>query len=137
MRLCIDIDGTLCHLRAPGEGYADVAPLPGAAERLRQWRREGHTVILATARHMKTCQGNPGMALARQGATLFDWLARHGFEYDEIWFGKPHADVYIDDNALRFEGDWRALQLPAMSREAALAASRDATPQEAHTGDVA
>ena len=25
-------------------------------------------------------------------------------EFDEIHFGKPHADVYIDDNALRFEG---------------------------------
>ncbi len=31
------------------------------------------------------------------------WLARHAIEYDEIHFGKPHADVYLDDNAVRFE----------------------------------
>jgi hypothetical protein len=43
------------------------------------------------------------MVVARQGMVTLEWLARHGIEFDEIHFGKPHADVYIDDNALRFE----------------------------------
>ena len=43
-------------------------------------------------------------SVARLGATTLDWLARYGVEFDELHFGKPHADVYIDDNALRFEG---------------------------------
>ena len=30
-------------------------------------------------------------------------------EFDEIHFGKPHADVYIDDNALRFES-WESIR---------------------------
>jgi hypothetical protein len=53
---------------------------------------------------MKTCEGNVGLVIARQGKVLLDWLDKHGIPYDEIHFGKPHADVYIDDNALRFEG---------------------------------
>ena len=44
-----------------------------------------------------------GMVVARQGAVTLDWLKRHNIEYDEIHFGKPHAQVYIDDNAVRFE----------------------------------
>jgi hypothetical protein len=44
----------------------------------------------------------------RQWRTLFDWLERHGVPYDEIWFGKPQADVYVDDNAVRFES-WAAI----------------------------
>jgi capsule biosynthesis phosphatase len=108
MRICIDIDGVVCALKRPGQEYRDLEPLPGAADKIRALRRAGHTVILQTARHMKTCDGNVGLVLARQGKTTLDWLERHGIEFDEIHFGKPHADVYIDDNALRFES-WASI----------------------------
>lgn len=103
MRICIDLDGVICQLRQPGQSYAELEPVPGAVEKLRALRKAGHYLIIATARHMKTCSGNVGQVLARQGAVTLAWLARHGIEYDEIHFGKPHADVYIDDNAVRFE----------------------------------
>ena len=103
MRICIDLDGVICRLREPGQQYADLQPVPGAIEKLRQLKAAGHYIIICTARHMKTCQGNVGMVVARQGAVTLDWLKRHNIEYDEIHFGKPHAQVYIDDNAVRFE----------------------------------
>jgi len=103
MRICIDIDGVLCSLRREGETYRDVVPIPGAVEKLRALRAAGHVVILFTARHMKTCGGNAGMVVARIGAITLEWLARHEVEYDEIYFGKPWADIYIDDNAMRFQ----------------------------------
>ena len=109
MRICIDIDGTICEVRRPDQSYADVRPLPGAAEKIRDLRKQGHYVIFATARHMQTCGANVGLVLKRQGKTLFDWLERHGFEYDEIWFGKPNADLYLDDRAHKFEGDWATI----------------------------
>lgn len=102
MRICIDLDGVISQLKQAGETYADVVPVPGAVEKLRALRAAGHTVIIHTARHMKTCQGNVGQVVARVGTLTLEWLARHGVEYDEIYFGKPWADVYIDDNALRF-----------------------------------
>lgn len=103
MRLCIDLDGVVAELRRPGETYAELAPVPGAVEKLAALRRAGHYVILLTARHMKTCEGNVGMVVARQGLVTLAWLEEHGIEYDELHFGKPHADVYLDDNAMRFE----------------------------------
>lgn len=104
MRICVDLDGVVCQLRRPGQAYADLAPVPGAVDKLRALRAAGHYVILHTGRHMKSCDGNVGKVLARQGAVTFDWLRRHGVEYDEIYFGKPWADVYLDDNAVRFAG---------------------------------
>ncbi|HTU24671.1 MAG TPA: hypothetical protein VMF30_04705 [Pirellulales bacterium] len=104
MRICIDLDGVICQLRRPGQEYAELEPVPGAIEKLRALRGAGHYIIIATARHMKTCDGNVGKVVARLGAVTLDWLAQHGVEFDEIHFGKPHAEVYIDDNALRFEG---------------------------------
>jgi capsule biosynthesis phosphatase len=123
MRICIDLDGVICQLREPQQSYGEVAPIPGAVERLRALRAAGHYIIIHSARHMKTCNGNVGQVVARQGATTLEWLARHGVEYDEIHFGKPHADVYIDDNALRFES-WAAISddgssLPASSESRA------------------
>lgn len=130
MKICIDLDGTICALRRPGEGYADVLPLPGAVEKLRALKAAGHYLIVMTARHMATCQSNVGLVVARQGKTLFDWLERHAVPFDEVWFGKPHADIYIDDNALRFES-WGAIaadgsNLP-VSKEKQLAIQTDAS----------
>jgi capsule biosynthesis phosphatase len=103
MRICFDLDGVLCELRKPGQSYAELKPIPGAVEKLRRLRSAGHQIVIATARHMKTCGQNQGLVVARQGLVTLQWLAEHGFEYDEIWFGKPHCDLYVDDNALRFE----------------------------------
>ena len=102
MRIAIDIDGTICELRRPGHGYAEVECLPGAAEKLAGLKAAGHYIILLTARHMASCGANVGLVVARQGKTLLDWLERHDIPYDEIWFGKPQADIYIDDNGYRF-----------------------------------
>jgi capsule biosynthesis phosphatase len=132
MRICIDLDGVVCQLRQPGQQYSDLLPVPGAVEKLRALRAAGHYVIICTARHMKTCGGNVGQVVAREGAVALQWLARYGIEYDEIHFGKPHADVYLDDNAVRFE-NWEAIDadgksLP-VSAEKRLAEQHDGAPR--------
>ena len=104
MKICIDVDGVLCELRRPEQTYAELQPVPGAVEKMNSLKQAGHYLILCTARHMATCNANVGMVVARQGKTLLDWLAKHNIPYDEIWFGKPHADVYLDDNGVRFTG---------------------------------
>jgi capsule biosynthesis phosphatase len=127
MKICIDVDGVICELRQPEENYSAVQPRPGAIEKLKALKSAGHYLILCTARHMGTCNSNIGLVVARQGKTLLDWLARHEIPYDEIWFGKPHADVYIDDNAYRFTA-WQEISddgsnLP-LSREKAAQQNR-------------
>ncbi|REK10857.1 MAG: capsular biosynthesis protein [Planctomycetota bacterium] len=132
MRICFDLDGVICRLREPGQSYAELEPVSGAVEKLRQLKAAGHYIIISTARHMKTCQGNVGMVVARQGAVTLDWLARHEIPYDEIHFGKPHAQIYIDDNAWRFQswdliaGDGSTLPDSAEHRKAAGQSAPDA-----------
>lgn len=33
------------------------------------------------------------------GSVTRTWLATHGVPYDELRFGKPYGDLYIDDKA--------------------------------------
>ncbi len=106
-RICIDLDGVICEIKQPHQTYADVAVLPNAAEKIRSLRENGHYVIIHTARHMKTCNGNVSQVIKKIGKITLDWLDRHHIEYDEIMFGKPYAHIYIDDNAFLFK-DWDA-----------------------------
>lgn len=105
MTFTFDVDGTLCENKTDGMTYADVKPLSGAVETLQWLHNEGHTIILHTARHMKTCGGNQGKVLAKQGKVLLDWLERWQIPYDEIWWNKPYADLTIDD-ATHKHTDW-------------------------------
>lgn len=100
--ICIDLDGVIACFKEGNQTYEDVQPIPGAVEKLRGLKAHGHRIILYTARHMKTCEGNVGLIVARIGQITLEWLRRHEIPYDEIHFGKPWADVYIDDNAMRF-----------------------------------
>ena len=102
MRLCIDLDGVICNLKLQGETYDQLLPVPGAPEALKALKESGHYIIINTARHMKTCQGNLGSVQARISLITLKWLEKYEIPYDEIYFGKPHADIYIDDNAYRF-----------------------------------
>src|SRR5436305_8542616 len=100
--ICIDLDGVISELRLPGQDYAELLPVPGAVEKIRTLKEVGHRIVIFTARHMKTTGGNVGAAVARKGLVTLEWLERHSILYDEIHFGKPHAHLYLDDNALRF-----------------------------------
>jgi capsule biosynthesis phosphatase len=102
MRICFDLDGVICQLKKEGETYADVQPVEGAIERISQLKTAGHYIIIHTARHMKTCEGNTGKVIARIGMITLTWLEQHNIPYDEIYFGKPWADIYVDDNSFRF-----------------------------------
>jgi capsule biosynthesis phosphatase len=105
MIFAFDLDGTICENKTGDLTYATVLPFPAAIAVLKDLKSQGHTIILHTGRHMKTCGGNQGQILAKQGKVLLDWLEKWDIPYDEIWWSKPHADLFIDD-AVHKHTDW-------------------------------
>jgi len=100
MRICFDLDNTLVtYPRIPGN-YATVEPVESMVALCRKLKSEGHTIIIYTARRMLTHNCNVGRVMKDIGAVTFETLDRFGIEYDEIIFGKPIADIYIDDRAV-------------------------------------
>lgn len=110
LRICIDLDGTICEFKKNGETYADVLPKPGAKKMIDNLKENGHTIIINTARNMKTQGHNVGKVMQNVGKITLDWLEKHQIHYDEIFFGKPNADITIDDRVIRFEG-WEELSI--------------------------
>ena len=106
MRIAIDLDNTINH--ASEHGYGEELIQEGALETIKEWKEQGHEIIIHTARNMETFAGNIGKALGAQGLTTLQWLEKMGIPYDELWW-KPGADVYIDDKALKhIPNKWEA-----------------------------
>ena len=114
MRICIDLDGVICNLRKENESYEDLLPVEGAIDKLLSLKASGHYIIIHTARRMKTHNANVAKVIADIGKVTLDWLAKYNIIYDEILFGKPWADIYIDDNAFRFD-NWDEISSDATS----------------------
>ncbi|ARF10015.1 hypothetical protein Indivirus_8_5 [Indivirus ILV1] len=100
MRICFDLDNTLVSFPEIKGDYTTVKPIINNINFLRYLKNLGHTIIIYTARRMNTHNGNIGKCLYDIGKITFDTLEKFNIQYDEIYFGKPYADVYIDDLAL-------------------------------------
>jgi capsule biosynthesis phosphatase len=99
-RFCFDLDDTLVTSpEVPGD-YSTVKPIPQRILLVRQLKSLGHHIIIQTARRMRTHKGNVGHVLADIGQVTFDTLKKYDIPYDELYFGKPYADFYIDDKAV-------------------------------------
>jgi len=100
LRICFDFDNTLVTFPKIKNDYTSVEPIQKNIDILKYLKCFGHTIIIYTARRMKTHHGNTGKILADVGKITFDTLEKFNIPYDEIYFGKPHAHFYIDDLAI-------------------------------------
>jgi len=96
MRYCFDIDGTLS---SNTEGaYEEASPFPDAVAEVNRLFAQGNEIHLYTARG-STTGIDWRKTTERQ---LRDWKV----SYHSLSFGKPTADIYIDDKAINVS-QWR------------------------------
>ena len=100
MRFCFDLDNTLVTYPHVPNDYTSVQPITANIQLVRELHAAGHYIIIQTARGMKSHNGNVGAVIADLGHITLLTLQRFNIPYDELLFGKPHADVYVDDLAV-------------------------------------
>lgn len=107
MIIAVDFDGVIHDYTGGwrgGEIYGD--PVKDARWAMQHLWRRGHKILIYT------CRAYPGVVNGRKvrgkKRELAAWLEQHRIPYDEIWTGrgKPPADIYVDDRAVEFRGDW-------------------------------
>jgi len=99
-RICFDLDNTLVTYPRIFGDYTTVEPIINNIKIVQYLKKLGNTIIIYTARRMKTHSSNVGKVVANIGKITFDTLDKFDIPYDEIYFGKPYADYYIDDLAI-------------------------------------
>jgi uncharacterized HAD superfamily protein len=87
---CFDIDGTICT-NTNGE-YEKAEPFVDRINLVNKLYIEDHKIILFTARGSTT--NLDWTELTKQ--QLKDW----GVKYNELIFGKPDADIFVDDKGI-------------------------------------
>jgi len=97
--VCIDFDGVINNY--PGwenEGYADVRgePIEGVKDAIKDLRNAGWLVLV----HSTRCSYSGGVV------GVVEYLNKYNIRVDGVCSNKPPADVYVDDKALTFRGDW-------------------------------
>lgn len=93
--IALDFDGVIhAYSRGWEDGTIYDVPVHGALEAVKRIAAEYRIEVFT----------------ARDEEQLADWLEEHGFEpyVALVTNRKPKASVYIDDRALRFDGDWLA-----------------------------
>lgn len=90
MIYCFDLDDTLC--RTQGIDYSGSEPILERIKHVNELFESGNTIKLHTARGSKT--GIDWREVTE--AQLLAW----GLKYHELSFGKPFADIYIDDKGI-------------------------------------
>ncbi len=101
-KLIVDLDGTLTL--ANTSDYENVLPNLELIENLKKYKNEGFSIVISTARNMRTYEANVGKINIYTLPTIIAWLNKHDVPYDEILVGKPwcgHEGFYIDDRAIR------------------------------------
>jgi len=90
-KICFDIDGVIASL-TPGNDYSLARPDERVIKLIRLLYENGNTIILFTARG--TVTGIDWKGVTEQ--QMSEW----GVPFHELHFGKPGADIFIDDRAL-------------------------------------
>jgi len=103
MRIVFDLDGVICELKKPSESYGEVKPKLDVIKLMNELHSNGDHIIIHTGRHMRTCDGNVNEVIKKVGKITKEWLKKNNVKYDELIFGKPHADMYIDDLGVTFD----------------------------------
>lgn len=95
-RYCFDLDGTII---AENGNFENPTLLP-IVETIRNLKNKGHYIIIYTARGMVSCDSNIGKIIKKYSSPIVTMLEKFDIPFDEIYFGKPFADYYIDDKAV-------------------------------------
>lgn len=140
--IALDFDGVVHAYTSPWTSPLDIhdEPVPGALAFIRCRLAAGWVIILHTARFMHNVPLHltavEEIDLDSRANAVLVWFVLHGgddivaSENFHLWLhgGKPHADVYLDDRALRFDG--------VFPGEAALAAAAVTWNKPGAAGDL-
>lgn len=104
MRLVIDLDDTISVHK--NRDYERAVPIEKTIERMKKLKADGWEIVIYSSRGQASCNGNLELIEARNRKTAEEWLKRNEVPYDQLVFGKPLGDLYVDDKAVSLPDFW-------------------------------
>ena len=98
IKLVFDIDDTICDNK--NRDYENAIPKTEVINKINNLHKQGAKITLYTSRGMVSCNGDIEKIIAKNKAILERWLLKNNVQYDDLIFGKPLGDMYIDDKCI-------------------------------------
>ncbi len=105
--IVVDVDGVIASKEHGGD-YKKSKPLKHGIACVNKAYRDGYHIVLFTARYGDRENGNIHKQYSRGFIELSDWLEKYEVLYHELRMGKPAGVLYVDDKAVRIDGDHHA-----------------------------
>tara|TARA_Y100001937_G_C7108834_1_gene326464 strand:+ start:279 stop:596 length:318 start_codon:yes stop_codon:yes gene_type:complete len=97
-----DIDGTICETN--NGDYNKSKPIQKRIDKVNDLYEEGHTIVFQTARGMGRSNNNVVWCYKKFYDFTKKQLDEWGVKYDDLYMGKPAADIYVDDKGVKDVG---------------------------------
>ncbi len=97
MKYFIDLDNTLCYTQ--DSDYENSKPIIERINFVSELKEKGHSITIWTARGSASGKDHRDLTLKQ----LKEW----NIKYDNILFGKPCYDCYIDDKSFNVDDYWK------------------------------
>lgn len=102
--ICFDLDNTLCSTKK--NLYEFSKPKKKNIKIVNQLYDKGFYIKIFTARYMSRSNENSKKAKIRGYDQARKQLELWNVKYNELIFGKPSFDLYIDDKSLFYSKNW-------------------------------
>lgn len=96
----IDLDDTICFTK--DRDFENSKPNEPVIKKINDLYDKGWNILICTARGAKSCKTLQQREEKYRGITE-SWLNKNGVKYNEVMFGKPNADYYVDDKNMSIE----------------------------------
>jgi capsule biosynthesis phosphatase len=94
---CFDLDNTLVTYPKTTGDYDTVLPIYDNIKFLRLLHKNGHKIIIYSARRMRTFKSNLNLVKKNIEKLTISQLKKFKIPYHKLILGKPYAHFYIDD----------------------------------------
>ena len=105
--IAVDFDGVIHkYSKKWHDGSIYDVPIDGCKDALQKLKDDGCYILIYTTRAYDKFIG--GKFQKNQVEEIKNYLVKHNIPFDKIYTGKgkPLCKLFIDDNAIRFDGDW-------------------------------
>ena len=98
--IVVDIDDTISF--TTDRKFSESVPNEPVINKINELYDKGWKIIIFTARGAKSCN-TLEERIAKYNEVTRNWLDAHNVHYTDVVFGKPNADIYVDDKNMSID----------------------------------
>ena len=119
--ICFDLDKVICknffYKKKKIINYNKSAPITKSVKLINELFEKGYQIDIFTSRGMTRYNGNINKIIKNLKKKTIRQLKKWKLKYNNLYFGKPYYDFFVDDKAYGFNKNWQSNFLKNLKRK--------------------